>query len=275
MNPAGTPASARYGRDRFHPVRARGVHGPPALSETRAAFTLVEALVVVAVIGILTALLLPALAGARAAAARIQCVGNLHQLGLAGQLYWDDHGGRAFSYRGPATNRGDLYWFGWLERGIEGHRAFDRAHGALYPYLGADPVALCPALGYALRDFKRKATGAAFGYGYNLHLSTPANAPSTRITALPHPSGTVFLADAAQVNTFQWPASPENPMLEEFYYVNTTEPTAHFRHGHRANAVFVDGHIGAETAVAGSWDERLPRHRVARLRPTILRTVDP
>ncbi len=236
------------------------------------AFTLIELLVVLGVIGVLAALLLPTLARSRAAAQRLTCVHNLHQLGLAARMYWDDNDGRAFRYRGAATNGGDLYWFGWLARGAEGERGFDPAKGALFPYLDGRGVETCPSLNYALSAFKMKARGAAYGYGYNFHLSTPASQPPIWVSHVARPSEVALLADSAQVNTFQAPASPENPMLEKFYYINTSEPTVHFRHTRRANVAFCDGHVAPESPVPGSLDLRLRTQIIGRLRPEILMT---
>jgi prepilin-type processing-associated H-X9-DG protein len=92
------------------------------------------------------------------------------------------------------------------------------------------------------------------------------------VSRLASASETALLADAAQVNTFQPPASKTNPLLEEFYYVSTNrnEATAHFRHARRANVVFCDGHVAAEKMEAGSLDQNLPGQFVGRLRPEIL-----
>ena len=64
---------------------------PPFRTEKKHGFTLVELLVVIAVIGILIALLLPAVNAARAAARRTQCANNLRQIGLGITSYESAH----------------------------------------------------------------------------------------------------------------------------------------------------------------------------------------
>jgi prepilin-type N-terminal cleavage/methylation domain-containing protein/prepilin-type processing-associated H-X9-DG protein len=66
----------------------------PDWREAQLGFTLIELLSVIAVIGILAALLLPALSAAKKKAQGTQCMGNMRQLQLAWHIYSDDHNGR-------------------------------------------------------------------------------------------------------------------------------------------------------------------------------------
>lgn len=74
-------------------------------------FTLVELLVVIGIIGILTALLLPALSKAKLKAKQAQCGNNLKQLTIANSLYLDEFHGSCLSY--DITGDG-LLWMGKL-----------------------------------------------------------------------------------------------------------------------------------------------------------------
>jgi prepilin-type processing-associated H-X9-DG protein len=238
------------------------------------AFTLIELLVVIATIGTLAALLLPALSGGKAAAQRAKCASNLRQLGVATQLYWDDNNGSCFRLWSQDVNNGRTWWFGWLDSSQpEGQRPFDLSVGVLHPYLNTSEVRLCPALDYASPQFKLKATSAVFSYGYNKYLSPiTTNDPPKKALAIVRPTETALFADSAQVNTFQPPASPKNPMIEEWYYVDASsgQPNGHFRHDQRANVIFCDGHVNSERMVPGSLDRRLPGQFVGQLRPEIL-----
>ena len=249
---------------------------------TAGAFTLIELLIVVAIIGILAALLLPALSQSKQSAWRAECAGNLRQLSVATQLYWDENSGNCFRWIYASTNGdGQLYWFGWLQSDTtaEGQRAFDLSVGMLFPYLGGSDVRLCPALYATPTQLNLKGDDVIFSYGYNQSLSPAVlDSPPVNVNKVKRPADFALFADAAQVNDFQSPASADHPMLEEWYYldVNTNfssgdyYPNGHFRHAQRANVVFCDGHVAMETMMPGSLDQRLPNQCVGQLRPEIL-----
>lgn len=230
----------------------------------RGAFTLVEMLVVIAIIGVLATSLLLATQQGIASAHRAACAQNLRQLYLANLQHATETGAYA-----PAAS--DL--FGSNRERWHGSRShasdpFDAAEGPLAPYLGtAGAVRKCPAFRNPVRTEEANAFEASCGgYGYNatgvgsliyeLGMCAEALKTGMPLESIRDPSHTVMFTDCA----FPQPYGGNPHYLIEYSFAEAyhwvfeagreteyrADPSIHFRHRSRANVVWCDGHISAE-----------------------------
>ncbi|MGD0812405.1 MAG: type II secretion system protein [Verrucomicrobiota bacterium] len=116
-------------------------------TNSRRAFTLIELLVAIAVIGILGALMFPALARSKEKANRVACMNNQKQLALAWQMYADQSGGNLASndwvFRsGSVVESPPGSW-------VTGNAALDTnpaniTGGSIYPLVKSVQIYRCP-----------------------------------------------------------------------------------------------------------------------------------
>ena len=206
----------------------------------RAAFTLVELLVVVAVIGVLAALVVAGAGAAREQAASTRCLANLRQWSVALIAYAAEH-------EGETPRRG---------QGVRPLTKIDRPEdwfNALPPYAGLPSYRDLVRRGQRIRPDdgtlfacpRAVDTGDTcfLPYGMNRELSPTDRARPHRLSEIAHPARVVFLADAPG------PYSSTRPAVQGY--------SVAARHGGRANVVFLDGHAMSFEAAyigAGSGD---------------------
>jgi prepilin-type N-terminal cleavage/methylation domain-containing protein/prepilin-type processing-associated H-X9-DG protein len=237
-------------------------------------FTLLELLAGMVIAGVLLTLCAPAATAVRRQTTLAVSCSALRQLSVAAQNYLAENQGQFFKSRENAAD-GVQWWFGlesYAGPKAEGKRMLDKSRGPLGPYI-VDSAGRVPDFAFTSMgaSFKPKYANGYFGFGVNTELTGGPTGQETaklrRIAQLEKPGRIALFATCAQINTFQAPASAKKPMLEEFYFFNTTDcrNTIHFRHGRKAIVAFADGSIQEVPGDPSRWDRRLPAAAVGPL----------
>jgi prepilin-type N-terminal cleavage/methylation domain-containing protein len=126
------------------PRLARVPFRPTNHRRSGAAFTLIELLLVIAIIAILAAMLLPALNSAKARAKESGCLNHLRQLALGWQMYSGDNHGVLVENL-PARSSTNSWVTGEMRYPYQATNTAHLRQGRLFPYLNQVGVYRCPA----------------------------------------------------------------------------------------------------------------------------------
>lgn len=197
----------------------------------RPAFTLVELLVVMAIIAILLTLLFPAIRGAVEYARRTVCMSNMRSLQLAHTLYTADHDG---VMPGAETGRRGVDWTLRNTGGYEARRAAI-AGGVLWTYIENLDVYQCPSYpteepfpDYLRHYSVNKYAHGQVGYGYP---TVP------RLGQVPSPGLTISFVEEADTrgdNVGSWVVSG---------YLDSWVDPPPWWHDKGGVYAFLDGHV--------------------------------
>ena len=207
-------------------------------------FTLVELLVVIAVISILMAVLFPVFQSARESARRTSCQSNLRQIGLAIFQYADDFDDQVpppYSLNDKTTTGMDVRWFLTYSFATG---TYDFTSGYLQPYLKSSQIKTCPdATGIPGTDYESS-------YGVNFtYLSTLSSVDGidywtcAKFGQMDDPSETILMTDAAYYSTFSNSLQFTTPNTSFPPSAVGAEPTVHGRHLGFAEVLWADGHV--------------------------------
>ena len=222
-------------------------------------FSLVELLVVIAVMALLASLLMPAVTKSMEAARSLKCSSNLKQLHGAAVSYEIDHKGTL-----PHPQQTEAVWT-----------------DVLPPYLGLKPVSDSvtdgdPCLQSVLScpvQFSLRSSPAHFSYAMNgrLKIGSGANSKVLTRTLISTPGQTrnnVMAADVSNVPYFldgtYWGTSMVNFRAQVTFLLSrniaATKWSVCFPHNDGVNMVFVDGHCEIVARDQGSLSGNFPPH---------------
>ena len=223
-------------------------------NKKKTAFTLIELLLVVAIISLLVSILVPFLSSSRENAKNVQCSSQLRQLGMSFTMYASDYKGRVMPLA-YADNDPAIYWWG-----TNNMNSVDHTKGFVWPYLqsplGAKTVFECPNQKWGTYNPQGPSKQFTSTYGYNGYFLSPYQTPGwssgikhrpwQMLDTIKLPQKLFVFADTLidmggnlpENNAFLDP-----PMLywDKHWYKNYF-PTTSFRHRNKTCVALADGH---------------------------------